>query len=126
MFGNPILLSLNGNVGKRLGGVPRNSGSLWTTYEFQDGDLRGLKIGGGAIARSLAQGDNWNDFHTPGYATLALMASYTTQVLDRKTTFQLNVDNLLDTRYYSVGNPNPFAVLTGAPRNFKGSIKMEF
>jgi iron complex outermembrane receptor protein len=126
-LGNPVLLGIFGNEGKRLGGVPRNSGSLWTTYEFQDGSpLKGLKVGGGAVARSLAQGDNWNDYHLPGYATVQLMASYTTNIYDRKTTFQLNVDNLLDTRYIQISYPSAFAIENGAPRSFKGSIKVEF
>ncbi len=126
-LGNPVLLSIVGNEGKRLGGVPRNSGSLWTTYEFQsDSPLKGFKVGGGAVARSLTQGDNWNDYHLPGYATVELMASYTTSIYGRKTTFQLNVDNLLDTRYMQVSYPSAFSISNGAPRNFKGSIKVEF
>jgi iron complex outermembrane recepter protein len=123
---NPILLSINGNQGKQLGGVPRHSGSLWTTYEIQDGDLRGFKFGGGMLARSLAQGDNFNDFHTAGYATLQLMAAYETKILGSKTTFQLNGNNMLDTRYYSVIYPGPYSTITGAPRNFKASVRVEF
>lgn len=126
-LGNPTLIGLVGNEGKRLGGVPRNAGSLWMTYEFQDDTFRGLKIGGGAIARSLTQGDNWNDFHLPGYATMQMMVGYTTKLFDRKTTFQLNANNLLDTRYYGVSNDNsPYSVYTGAPRSFKGTMRVEF
>lgn len=125
-LGNPVLLSAVGNEGKRLGGVPRHAGSLWTTYEVQDGDFRGLKFGGGILARSLAQGDNFNSFHLPGYATINLMASYETRLLDHKTTFQVNLNNLLDTRYYTESYPSPFAVLTGTPRSLRGSIKVEF
>ena len=123
-FGN--LIGLNGTKGNQLFGVPRHSGSLWTTYEFQTEELRGLKIGGGSIARSLAQGDNNNDFHTPGFATLQAMASYQMRVLDHKTTFQLNVNNLLNTRYTTSTNNSPVFVNMGVPRTFQGSIKMEF
>lgn len=125
-LGNPILLSWNGNKGKRLGGVPRHAGSLFATYEIQSGDLRGLKFGGGVLSRSLAQGDDFNDFHTPGYARVNLLAAYETKIFDTKTTFQLNVNNLLNTRYYYNGFASPFGVVTGTPRNFKGSIKVEF
>ncbi len=124
--GNPVVLSVIGNEGKRLGGVPRDSGSLFTTYEFRGGQFEGFKIGGGFLARSLAQGDNWNDFHLPGYATAALVASYTTKVWDRKTTFQLNVDNLLDTRFATLTYPGALTVFNGQPRRFKGSVKVEF
>lgn len=123
---NPILLSISGNQGKRLGGVPRNSGSIWATYEVQEGDFRGLKFGGGITARSLAQGDNFNSFHTPGYGTVGLMTAYETKFLDYKTTFQVNVNNLLDTRYYYTSNANAFSVITGTPRSVKGSIKVTF
>ena len=123
---NPVLLSVNGNQGKQLGGVPRHAGSLWTTYEIQDGDLKGLKFGGGMLARSLAQGDNFNDFHSAGYATLQLMAAYETKILDRKTTFQLNGNNILDTRYYSVIYPGPYSTTTGTPRSFKALVRVEF
>ena len=34
-------------VGNRLQFVPRNVGSVWTTYEVQQGPLDGFKIGGG-------------------------------------------------------------------------------
>ncbi|HMK88626.1 MAG TPA: TonB-dependent siderophore receptor [Methylocystis sp.] len=120
------LLSVTGNQGKRLGGVPRDSGNLFTTYEFQAGPLKGLKLGGGALARSLAQGDNWNDFHLPGYATMSLLAAYTTTIYDRKTTFQLNVDNVLDTRYATEAYVGPLSVYNGQPRRIKGAIKVEF
>jgi iron complex outermembrane recepter protein len=123
-FGN--LIGLNGTNGNQLFGVPRYSGSLWTTYEFQKEELRGLKIGGGSIARSLAQGDNNNDFHTPGFATLQAMASCQRRVLDHKTTFQLNVNNLLNTRYTTSTNNSPVVVNMGVPRTFHGSIKIEF
>ena len=123
---NPVLLSIVGNEGKRLGGVPRHSGSIWTTYEIQEGDWRGLKFGGGVISRSLAQGDNFNSFHTPGYATVGLMTAYETKLFDHKVIFQVNVNNLLNTRYYSVSFPTAFAVITGTPRSAKGSIRVEF
>ena len=100
-----------GTEGKRLGGVPRNSGSLWTTYEFQNGSpLKGLKVGAGAVARDLAQGDNYNDFQLPGYATVNMMAAYETKAFGKKTTFQVNLNNLLDTRYYGEAYPSNFSI----------------
>jgi iron complex outermembrane recepter protein len=124
--GNPTLLSLNGLKGHRLGGVPRNSGSLWTTYDVQEGDLKGLKFGGGLTSRSLMQGDDQNDFHVPGYAKFDLMASYERKIEGVNTTFQLNVYNLLDTRYYGVGYPSPYSLQTGTPRSLRGSIRVQF
>jgi iron complex outermembrane recepter protein len=77
-------------------------------------------------ARSLMQGDDDNDFHIPGYAKVDLMAAYERKVFGVKTTFQLNAYNILDTRYYQLGFPSPFSLQTGAPRNFRGSIRVEF
>jgi iron complex outermembrane recepter protein len=42
-----ITKSDNGDQGNRFFNISRNAGSLWSTYEVQDGDLRGLKVGGG-------------------------------------------------------------------------------
>jgi iron complex outermembrane recepter protein len=120
------LITPFGNLGKRYGGVPRHSGSVWTSYDFTYGLLQGLKIGGGAIARSLIQVDNFNSAHLPGYVTLELFAAYTTHINNYKTTFQINVENALDTRYYQISYPGPYSIETGAPLNFKGSVKVEF
>lgn len=121
--GNPTPTA--GNTGNRLYNTPRHSGSLWMTYELQDSDWRGLRFGGGVVARSLRQGDNENTFQVPGYATIGLMTGYDTQLFGQKVKFQFNVDNLADTRYYnSWGWRN--GVYAGAPRSFRGSVRVEF
>lgn len=121
--GNPTPTA--GNTGNRLYNTPRHSGSLWMTYELQDSEWRGLRFGAGAVARSLRQGDNENTFQLPGYATIGLMAGYDTELLGKKVKFQLNVDNLADTRYYnSWGWRN--GVFAGASRSFRGSVRVEF
>lgn len=106
--------------------MPRHAGSIWSTYEFKGGELHGLKIGAGVIARSDSFGDLFNSYFLPGYATFNMMAAYETRIADQKVTFQLNANNLLDTRYYSITNPGYFAIATGTPRNVRGSIKVEF
>jgi iron complex outermembrane receptor protein len=123
--GNPAITA--GNTGNRLINVPRHNGSIWSTYELQKGDWRGLKLGGGVVARSIRQGDNANDFQLPGYATVGLMASYDWIIDDKKLRVQLNVDNLLDTRYYPFSYGNAIGgVYAGAPRTFRGAIGVEF
>ncbi len=59
-----------GNTGHRFFNVPRHGGSLWTTYDLQQGNLRGLKFGGGVVARSQREGNNANDYQIPGYAVV--------------------------------------------------------
>jgi len=120
------LLSVNGYQGFSQPGVSRHMGSLWTTYEFQNSDWKGLKFGGGSNFRSKSYADLLNSFHVPSYATVGLMASYTWTLNGNKMTAQLNVDNLLDTRYYTEASSGPVSVGVGEPRTFKGSISMEF
>jgi iron complex outermembrane recepter protein len=120
------LVSVDGNQGNRLHNVPRHSGSLWTTYEFRAGDWRGLKFGGGVVARGLRQGDNANAFQLPGYATIGLMAGYDVELGDTTVKFQFNVDNLADTRYYAASAGGAAVAFVGAPRSFKGSVRVEY
>ncbi|MBU3888038.1 TonB-dependent siderophore receptor [Methylosinus sp. KRF6] len=123
---NGVLVSVTGNKGHTLFNVPRHSGSLWTTYEFQNGDWRGLKLGGGVVARGIRQGDNANDFQLPGYATVGLMAGYDFKLEGATVKLQFNVDNLADTRYYPAASSAAFAIFAGAPRSFKGSVRIEY
>jgi iron complex outermembrane receptor protein len=123
---NGVLVSLTGNKGHTLFNVPRHSGSIWTTYELRAGDWRGLRFGGGVVARGVRHGDNLNDFQLPGYATIGLMAGYDFKIDDATVKLQLNVDNLADTRYYAAAGNAPFAIFVGAPRSFKGSIRVEY
>nr|WP_298919777.1 TonB-dependent receptor [uncultured Nostoc sp.] len=43
-------------VRNALRGIPRHSGSLWTTYTFQTGTLEGFGFGGGIFAATEAYG----------------------------------------------------------------------
>ncbi|PKM09972.1 MAG: hypothetical protein CVV13_14705 [Gammaproteobacteria bacterium HGW-Gammaproteobacteria-3] len=53
--------------------LPHN-GNLWTTYEFQDANLRGLKLGAGLQAVSRREIGFTESIKAPGYTTLNLMA----------------------------------------------------
>ena len=117
-------------VGTRMFGVPRNTARLWNTYEFQQGDLQGLKFGGGVTVRDGQTGCCYQPAITiPGYATLDMMTSYHFKVGKSKLTAQLNVNNLLN-KYYYTGIYTNFtgvdAVDFGTPRSFMGSIGIQF
>lgn len=114
-----------GNTGKRLVLDPRHFGSLWNTYEFQTGDLQGLKLGAGVTAVGQRQGDTANTYQLPGYATLNLMASYSMSINSAKLTAQINADNLLDKQYFAASNDGN-QIFFGAPRTFMGSIRVEY
>ncbi|MDT4332349.1 TonB-dependent siderophore receptor [Methylomonas sp. MS20] len=112
-------------VGKRLHNAPENSGNLWTTYEFQNVGLRGLKLGAGvqAVGQRFLGYDETQK--TPGYATLNLMASQAWKVGQTRVTAQINADNLLDKTYLQ--GLNTYGVGTyGAPRTFMGSVRIEY
>jgi iron complex outermembrane recepter protein len=125
--------------GDRFPGVPQNLASLWTTYEFQDETLKGLKIGGGYIYHgSQTIFDlGFNAPNTipllPSWGTVDLMAAYSFKFAGTKLTAQLNITNLFDTTYYTgTWNFTPipgigYARRTyGAPFAALGSLRAEF
>jgi len=126
--------------GSRFYGVPRNMGSVWTTYDFRQDPVRGLKVGGGVILRgpqlaNTSSTSTTTPFTLPGYGTVDLMAAYSLKMGKTKVTAQLNVNNLLDKYYYTnaVFFAPPSAtgydggyVSFGAPRSFIGSVRVEF
>jgi iron complex outermembrane recepter protein len=121
------------NVGDRLVNVPRNTGSIWNTYEVQVGELKGLTVGGGVTLRDsqLAPNADGGAVAIPGYATLDLMAGYSRQIGDAKVAIQFNVNNLLDKQYLS---NNVFCresckgdfVAFGTPRTFMGQVSVQY
>ncbi|TKB72319.1 MAG: TonB-dependent siderophore receptor [Nitrospira sp.] len=116
-------------VGNRLQFVPRNVGSVWTTYEVQQGDLKGFKLGGGVNGQDGVV-DNDNTIKSSGYVLVGLMTGYSYYVGTSKVTAQLNVDNLLDQTYstnaFSLGFGNIGFVNFATPRTFLGSIRIEY
>jgi iron complex outermembrane receptor protein len=123
-------------VGGRFFNVPRNTGSFWSTYEVQDGDLKGFKLGGGVTVRDGQNGCCSNPASSiPGYATVDLLAAYSLDVGKTKVTAQFNVSNLLDKHYFTglLGPNNTNAagfasalVDFGQPRTFMGSINVQY
>jgi len=127
-------------VGSRFPNVPRNTASGFTSYEFKQGDFKGLKFGGGVTYRDsqriLDYADPRNQTDIASYATADIFSAYSFDFEGRKITAQLNVNNLLDHKYYSAGG-NYFPItpgqgwsftqrVIGEPRAFKGSLRMEF
>ncbi len=130
MIGNytymPFAQVTQGNalLGNRLGNVPENMGSLWSTYEFEYGKFSGLKLGAGAVAVEDRQDADTHDYQLPGYVTMNLMASYGWKIGVSKFTAQVNIDNLLDKSYFVTGTSS--GAYYGAPRTVLGSIRVSF
>ncbi|MEQ1560103.1 MAG: TonB-dependent receptor [Methyloglobulus sp.] len=118
-------------IGSRFFNAPRNTGSIWSTYEILDGDFKGIKIGGGATFRDGQIGCcDTPSYKIPGYATVDLLAAYSLDVGKTKITAQLNINNLLDKHYFAgiftqKDNRNG-GVDFGQPRTFMGAINVQY
>lgn len=105
-------------IGQPLPNAPRNSGSVLTVYEFQDGVLSGLGAGIGATAiGGRRAGTAATAPHIPAYATVNLLAYYP---IAPRLKLQVNVNNLFDKNYVERGFGSN--VYPGAPFNAVGSI----
>ncbi len=106
---------VSNEVGQPLPGIPRNISTLSGTYEFQDGTLKGLKLGAtyhynGAArvtdgtAQSTPAGTVYLGWLTPslaGYGIVDLLVDYPFQYDGWKLDAGVNVHNLLDQTYYT-------------------------
>ncbi|MEH2447201.1 MAG: TonB-dependent siderophore receptor [Nostoc sp.] len=108
-------------VGNRLNGVPENQVSLWTTYEIQEGDLKGFGGGLGLFYVGERQGDLANSFTLRDYLRTDAALYY------KRNGFKaaINVRNLFDIDYadlsydrVTIQRANPFTIT--------GSISCEF
>lgn len=108
-------------VGNRLSNVPRNSGSLWSTYTLQTGRLQGLGVGLGVFAVGERAGDLENSFILPSYLRLDASLFY------QKDNFRigLNFKNLSNIRYFE-GSQGRDQVIPGAPFGISGNIAYSF
>lgn len=82
----------SGNQEKRLFLAVEHTGTLWSTHEFQNETLRGLRFGGGIQGIGKRQGDPGNTYLLPAFVIGNLMASYQVKVMHKmRLTAQLNV-----------------------------------
>ena len=88
--------------GNEMPNTPKNSFSLWTTYEV----MPKLTIGGGAFYVDEVYGDTANTVYVPSYTRFDAMANYK---LTKNIDLQLNVQNLTDKTYYDKAYAAHFA-----------------
>lgn len=107
-------------VGDRLVGIPKNTASLWTTYEVQEGEYRGLGVGLGLVwaGEREAQLPN-NDVELPSYFRTDASLFY------RRDNYEaaLSIKNLFNEEYY---NTQGFFITPAAPLTVLGTIKVSF
>jgi iron complex outermembrane recepter protein len=111
-----------GLEGQQKDNVPRNTASLWTSYEIQKGNLRGLGFGLGLYFVGERFGDLDNSFVLPGYIRTDAALFYKRD----NWRIGLNVRNLFDQRYFSGSDGGRLSINVGEPLTFIGSIAVEF
>lgn len=125
--------------GTALPGTVDYTANIFTNYEFREGALKGLRIGGGANFRGeryvvyqqripgLGNENTFTELHSKGYGIVNLMAGYRTKVFGQQLDFQVNVENVMDelfkryTSYNSVQLADGSWVLNGNSFFFNGS-----
>ncbi|NOT57408.1 MAG: TonB-dependent receptor, partial [Deltaproteobacteria bacterium] len=112
------------NVGNRLPFAPRNQGSVWLKYDFTQGLLQGLSLGGGVYAAGRRFGDSANSYSDGDYASLDLMAAYKVTLGRSMLTTQLNINNVNDAEYFYLRSRG--TNLPAEPLTVIGSIRLEF
>jgi iron complex outermembrane recepter protein len=122
--------------GSRVSNVPLHQGSIWTTYFFQEGVVKGLGVGIGMFAQGERNGvfecDDPANCQTPfemkGYVRMdgALYYRKPNFVAGTNMLAAVNFTNLLDQRYFTGSQNFREIVYTGAPLTVIGSLKFEF
>lgn len=116
-----ITQSNDGQQGNQLFNVPFNAASLWTTYELQTGNWKGLGFGLGLFYVGKREGDLANSFETDSYLRTDASIFY------RQNSWKLglNFKNLFNVDYIEVGQNRTF-IAPGAPFTVVGSFSVEF
>jgi iron complex outermembrane recepter protein len=105
-------------VGRRVGQVPEHGASLWTTYELQQGNLRGLGVGLGVFfVGDRVDGTFDPVVELPSYVRTDAALFYRRNNWD----VALNFKNVFDVDYIQSGFYNP-----GAPFTVIGSVSVQF
>jgi iron complex outermembrane recepter protein len=108
-------------VGNQLNNVPYNQASLWTTYELQQGDFKGLGFGLGLFYVGERQGDLDNSFEVDGYFRTDTALYYRRDGLNAA----INIRNLFDNDYLVYISGTSIAQ-RDAPFTITGTISWEF
>jgi outer membrane receptor for ferric coprogen and ferric-rhodotorulic acid len=104
--------------------TPKNNVNLWSKYNFNEGALQGFYIGGGLRAVSdFYNGSNTLQFAAPGYTTVSLLAGY---AIDDHWKLALNIDNVLDKKYYEKVSGASRQNFYGAPLSATVSLRGMF
>ncbi|MEH2010678.1 TonB-dependent siderophore receptor [Nostoc sp.] len=106
-------------VGDSLVNAAGSGASLWTTYEIQNGNWKGLGFGGGLFYTGDREAELPNTFKIPSYVRADATIFY------KRDNWRvgLNFKNLFDTRYY---DSQGYYLLPGAPLTVLGTFSVQF
>lgn len=108
-------------AGDTLINAPGTGASLWTTYEIQAGDLKGLGFGAGIFYVGGREAELPNEFVLPSYVRADASIFY------RRDRWKVGVNfkNLFDTRYFE-SSQNTRLIYPGAPFTILGTVSVQF
>ena len=106
--------------GYQTTGVPKRLASLWSTYTFQTGKLKGFGFGAGLEGKSSIYIDVSNKQRVPGYGVASAALFYRTA----RWSAQVNIQNVTDRVYYArLANTTAFP---GDPRSLLFTVTAKF
>ncbi|WP_173050333.1 TonB-dependent receptor [Nitrospira sp. KM1] len=125
---NPTLIN------KRLALVPYNKATLWSTYHFQEGVLKGFGLGGGVYGYTSRNASIFGpgQVEIPGYvrADAALYYNHDLQVGNwlgaKEVNIALNFRNLLDQRYVEAAGNTTTLFYFAEPRTVLATVGLRF
>ena len=101
-------------------GIPQHSLGMWSTYELQEGRLKGFGFGGGVTFKDSIFINLQNTSRIPSYVTGDLVFFYHQDRYEA----QLNISNIGDAVYYRNGVNS--GALPGDPLTVQGIVKVHF
>lgn len=107
--------------GKTPENTARKTASLFLAYDIAA--LPGLSVNGGAYFTGRRPIDDLNQGVIPSYTIYAAGVRYVTQLMGQRTTWQMNVDNLADKRYWAAAGTR---LAVGTPRTLRAALKVDF
>lgn len=112
---------INGdNPGNRPLLTPKHTASIWADYAFDQGQLQGLRVGGGVRLLGERFSDDANTARIGSSVVYDLMASYK---IAENTEVALNVSNLFDRQYVASYNFDNTATFFGDGREVKVTLR---
>ncbi|MBO9883097.1 TonB-dependent siderophore receptor [Xanthomonas sp. D-109] len=106
--------------GKLPENAARRTGSAFLTYAFDA--LPGFSLNGGAYYTGRRPVNDLNQAWLGDITLLSVGGRYVTTLFARRTSWQLNVDNLADKRYWAGAGTR---LAAGAPRTLKFTLKVD-